>query len=100
MDYLRALDIAQVLQKNVKWIYANADKLGGVKVSGSWIFSKKGLDDALQRRQPMESGDQDPRETSSETLRPEKRRRCLGILREEKIEREAAKRHKLDRFLG
>jgi hypothetical protein len=46
---LRPKEVANRLGRSVRWVYANADALNGIKVGGQWFFSKEGLEDAFQR---------------------------------------------------
>jgi hypothetical protein len=47
MQILPAKKVAQILGKNLRWVYANAPQLGGLKVGGSWIFTRANLERAL-----------------------------------------------------
>ena len=44
---LHVKDLARVLKKSPKWIYGNADRLGGARVGRSWVFTQEGLESAL-----------------------------------------------------
>ncbi|MFC1885237.1 hypothetical protein ACFL2O_10755, partial [Thermodesulfobacteriota bacterium] len=46
--------VAKRLQKSRQWVYNNAASLGAVKIGGSWIFTERGLKDALQGRKEVE----------------------------------------------
>jgi hypothetical protein len=47
-------DIARTLNKSAAWVYRYAQELGGVKISGSWIFTKERFYSALSSQQEME----------------------------------------------
>jgi hypothetical protein len=47
MQILPAKQVAKLMGKNLRWVYANAPRLGGLKIGGSWIFTRGNLDNAL-----------------------------------------------------
>jgi hypothetical protein len=53
MNILTAKEISVLLKKSLKFVYVNAPELGGVKIGGSWIFTKEGFENALQRGSQM-----------------------------------------------
>jgi hypothetical protein len=46
-------DVAVFFGKTTRWVYKNAAQLNGAKIGGSWIFTKEGISDAIQRGQEM-----------------------------------------------
>jgi hypothetical protein len=48
-------EVANSLRKSLRWVYKNAYFLGASKIGGSWIFTREGLHDAIQRGQRLES---------------------------------------------
>jgi hypothetical protein len=53
MNFLKTQDIAKMLDKSIKWVYAHAHELGGCKIGGTFIFTEEGFYNAIQRRQEM-----------------------------------------------
>ena len=47
MQILDAKQVAQIVGKNLRWVYANAPRLGGLKIGGSWLFTRANLNHAL-----------------------------------------------------
>jgi hypothetical protein len=47
MQILAAKLVAQIVGKNLRWVYANAPQLGGLKIGGSWLFTQANLEQAL-----------------------------------------------------
>lgn len=49
MHILPAKEVARIMSKNLRWVYANAPRLGGLKIGGSWIFTRANLENALSK---------------------------------------------------
>lgn len=47
MQILPAKQVAHTVGKSLRWVYAHAHQLGGLKVGGSWIFTRANLERAL-----------------------------------------------------
>lgn len=79
-------EIAGILHKSERWVYANAADLGASRIAGSWIFTERGLKDALQRearnmaRQGVSSG-----QTVYKTMQNQKRSQILGGAKEKRV---------------
>jgi hypothetical protein len=69
MHILPAKQVAHLVGKNLNWVYANARRLGGLKIGGSWIFTQANLEHALAlQTQPA----------APETEKPPKKTRKRG----------------------
>jgi len=49
MQILSIQQVAQIMRKNIHWIYRNAAALGGIKIAGSWIFTAGNLEAAIEK---------------------------------------------------
>ena len=86
-------------KKSQRWVYQYAHELGGFRIGGSWVFTKKGVEDALQRRKTMESYRNIQEDQVSGNEAYKKRRRKMGSEKTKGVERKRkawAKRHNLD----
>jgi len=102
MEFISPKEVAGKIKKSIRWVYSHADQLGGVKIGGSWIFTKEGFKNAIQTKQKMESSGYFQRPTVSGTLQYQKRSNYLGKRKTKGVEtvrREAAMRHGLDDLL-
>ena len=99
MEILTPQEISKLLKKSVRWVYANGDAIGGVKIGGSWIFTEGGLKDAIQtKRRQMESDGNGQQGALKFVTRHEKTSRRVGSSRTKKAEaarKKAAIRHGL-----
>jgi hypothetical protein len=76
---LTVKELSAILRKNERWVYANAGKLGAVKISGSWIFTEGGLVNAISTGKQMEgSAEIQRREVVSKDMPDEKRGNRMG----------------------
>jgi hypothetical protein len=55
-------EVASLLHKKLKRVYAHAAELGAAPIGGSWIFTQEALENALQRSREMAGGCQAPGE--------------------------------------
>jgi hypothetical protein len=98
MEILTPQEVSKLLKKSVRWVYANGDTLGGVKIGGSWIFTKENLTDAIQRKRQMAGGGYDPGQKIHGPVVNQKGGGKLGAGQTREIQ-EAARRHNLVEFL-
>jgi hypothetical protein len=98
MEILTPKEVSKLLKKSVRWVYANADALGGVKIGGSLIFTEENLYHALQRKKQMASGGDDPRQAVHSSVADKKSGGKLGTGQTRAVI-EAARRHNLTEFL-
>ena len=80
MNILAAKEISIHMKKSLKFVYANASELGGIKIGGSWIFTQEGLENALQRRRQMAGQGDIQRPTVHEPAQSNKGLNRLGTL--------------------
>jgi hypothetical protein len=102
MEFISPKEVSGEIKKSVRWVYSHADQLGGVKIGGSWIFSKEGLKNAIQTKQKVAGSGNISGQKVSDTLQNQKGGDCLGKSNSRRIgaeRREAAKRHGLDDLL-
>jgi hypothetical protein len=88
MDILTAKEISIRLKKSLKFVYANAHVLGGVKIGGSWIFTQEGFENALQRGISMASQSYIQRTTAHKPSQNKKGRNRLGKRKASGVEEE------------
>jgi hypothetical protein len=50
MEILTPIEVSKQLKKSIRWVYANGSALGGVKIGGSWIFTKENLHHAYKQK--------------------------------------------------
>lgn len=78
-------ETARLLQKSLKWVYRNAQALGGSKIGGSLFFTDEGVWDAIQRGQKVAgSGDGQPKTGCTEIIQIKERSRRVGTQLQEK----------------
>ena len=53
MEIMTAKELSILMTKSLKFIYTNATELGGIKIGGSWVFTREGLENAIQRKGQM-----------------------------------------------
>ena len=56
MTLITAKKVAKTLQKSLNWVYDHALDLGAKRIGGSWIFTKEGLDHAIQGKKRDDQG--------------------------------------------
>jgi len=53
LDILTPKQVAEMFPFTARWVYNHALELGGVKIGGAWIFTREGLENAIQRRRQV-----------------------------------------------
>lgn len=48
-------EVAKLLGKSRSWVYGHAAELGASRIGSSWIFTKEGLTEALQKARREDS---------------------------------------------
>ena len=102
MEFISPRDISAQINKSIRWVYSHAHDLGGIKIGGSWIFTKEGFENAIQTKQKVASGGNIPGQKIPDPMQKQKGGHCLGKQNAKGIKaerREAAKRHGLDDLL-
>ena len=51
-------NVAKLLGKSRSWVYAHAAELGASRIGSTWIFTKEGLTEALQKARREDSPNQ------------------------------------------
>jgi len=106
MKALKIKAVAELLDTSEGWVYNHAQELGGVKIGGKWLFTERGLENALQvqdKRGNQAQRNGTGQEGTIHTLRLSKtgRGNRMGSRDKETLEerREGVKRYNLDRLL-
>ena len=84
-EVLAPQEVATILNKSLRWVYKYGYDLGGVKIGGSWIFTKENLYNALQARKEMAWGGYYPRPQVSKAFSNKERSPIMGISRKKKV---------------
>jgi hypothetical protein len=77
---LDAKEVAKKCGKSTRWVYQNAEELGGKKIAGSWMFTEEVLDYAIvgQVKEKMERESRVERAMSAVRLQNKARSSGLG----------------------
>ena len=62
MTLIKPAEIAKILDRSLRWVYNNAYELGGIRIGGSWFFTKERFGSALsgQNQEWMARGGKTP----------------------------------------
>jgi len=77
-EVLAPQEVARILNKSLRWVYKYGYDLGGVKIGGSWIFTKESLFNALQARKEMACSGYYPRAAVSKAFSNKARSPIMG----------------------
>lgn len=104
IEIITLKEIAEIFGKSERWTYNHAAELGGVKIGGSWFFTKEGLDAVLREKAQKIQGSRQVQNGTVHSNLPDKARgRGMGNRKKKRAQRESrkehAKRHSLDGFL-
>lgn len=89
MTILTPNQIADTLNKSIRWNYDNGKALGGVRIGGSWFFTKEGLENAImgQSERNLERTSQISRKKISAGLSNQKGSQGLGATKTKRTAR-------------
>lgn len=62
---LKVKDVAELFDMRPEWVYANAEKLGGAKIGGTWFFHEHGIVNAIFKQGEEDRKQSRPQETKT-----------------------------------
>lgn len=75
-------EVAKLLGKSRSWVYGHAPELGASRIGASWIFTKEGLTEALQKARREDSPKKNAKHTQEKSVFTKRSSKALETVKD------------------